>query len=157
MPQWVDNTLLVRGPESEIIRFKTAVHVTGGRRASRRTDLSLQALVPRPRYAGLDRAAAYQWGVLTWGTPWDVRARLAADGGTILDYAFPSAYGPPLAWLKTASARFPALEFLLRYHNPSAHVRGSAMVTGGEEDDVRSHFGSFLALQYLKSTEVVKL
>ena len=154
MPKWVHNTLLVKGPESEITAFKTAVRATGGRRASRRTDLSLQALVRRPGYVRLDRAAAYQWCLLTWGTPWDVRASLEGDGGTILDYAFSSAYAPPLRWLRTASVSFPTLHFVLRYESADSGIAGIAQTRGGIGDDVQNRPGRFF---FLRRTSVRQL
>ncbi len=50
-------------------------------------------------------------------------------------YEFDTAWGPPLAFLKTASRDWPELVFALEYEEPLAGLQGSARAERGKLHD----------------------
>src|ERR687884_39965 len=105
MPNWCENLLTVTGGEKDIQRFQAL--------AADQPDsaLSLAKLYPMPAdvYQGdlgpeewekYRTNTWYHWCIERWGTKWDITATLRAAAPDLLEYAFASAWTPPVKWLE---------------------------------------------------------
>lgn len=125
--------------DDELSTFHDAV-----RDENAQTELSLARLCPCPpellrMEAPCDKETAqqniekfgypdwYAWRLANWGTKWDVEAKLIPQDEWCLAYRFYSAWAPPIAWLRTASDRFPHLFMRLQYGEPTSGFWGVAI------------------------------
>lgn len=141
MPNYTINTLIVSGETRNLRRFRDDARGI-------ECDLSLNALLPMP--AELEDTDAedegrnwYNWRVDNWGTKWDVDGKLSSDFPDCLEYAFRSAWNPPVEWLKQVSKDYPTLRFRLRYVEESDEFTGIARVQNGRVDDKRLNLDGF--------------
>ena len=136
MPNWCENHLTITGGEQDIQRFH---EVAKGQPDS---DLSLAKLYPLPAdiYQGdlgpeqwekYRTNTWYRWCIERWGTKWDVKATLLAATPDLLEYAFASAWSPPVKWLEKVAADFPGLRFVLHYDEPMMGFAGVAIAEQG--------------------------
>lgn len=140
MPNHIDNVLSVVGPPDEVTRFAEAARGrpgcwddTDGRHA-----LSMDALVPLDRSRPDHDTPGGQeavWGV-KWGAYGRGRERTAVADPGCVTYAFRTAWGPPVAFLRAAAGRFPAVALLLSYAGEDAE-RGRLFAAGGQWWDGR--------------------
>ncbi len=79
----------------------------------------------------------YDWRVSNWGTKWDVTAELTDETDESLVYDFPTAWSPPISWLKKVSRDYPKLSFRLKYDEPNMEVVGVIIVEKGK---VETHY-----------------
>jgi hypothetical protein len=139
MPNWCENSLTVSGPQQDIRRFQQLARPT---RDGQQGDLSLARLYPMPpgtlrgdldvkTLAEQGDQTWYHWCIGHWGTKWDIEARLIAESPTCLEYAFASAWNPPVAWLVKVGADFPTLRFKLVYEEPDMGFSGVTVVDRG--------------------------
>jgi len=162
IPNWCDNTLIVRGHAGEIKRFKERgkhkekqVGKIGDKKYEYdyETDLSLNKFFPMPKELentsspNTDKKKAkeltkkfgmpdwWYWKVKNWGTKWDIEAVLERDERNILSYHFDSAWSPPIEWLKKISKDFPKLKFTLHYEEPGMAFKGTTTAEKGEVND----------------------
>lgn len=145
MPNWCHNTLIVRGPNKELRKFKesASAEVEGEEEC-----LSLQALYPMPedKERQLEegkgcylyslphreiqktreeelRDAWYYWRIHHWGTKWDIGSYLFEAEG-LLNFTFDSAWSPPIKAFDKVAADYPELEFELRYYEMGSCFAG---------------------------------
>ena len=79
----------------------------------------------------------HDWCADNWGTKWDVKAKLVDEREGYLEYAFPSAWSPPTAWLKKVAKQYPELQFRLKYEELGVGFMGMAKAGKGEVKDTR--------------------
>jgi Ferredoxin-like domain in Api92-like protein len=127
MPNWCENTLTVTGEEKEVQRFKNLAKPKDQKLDSK---LSFESLYPIA-----DKKHWYQWCIEHWGTKWDVEATLDEISADYLEYAFASAWSPPIEWLKKVSQVFPRLRFKLKYDEPGNGFFGVATAEQGDIED----------------------
>lgn len=127
MPNWVFNSLTIRGIESDLQRFKKIAEEDDSGAANDGV-LKLNQFVPMPPHLRVKNDVGpfklpswYTWGCRNWGTKWDLhRALLINDGknGRPLTYSFGSAWSPPFVALNEIALQFPNLEFELHAEEP---------------------------------------
>ena len=157
MPNWVDNTLTIRGNNEHLKKFKEQAKGISEGEAGK-TDLCLNNFLPLPKELenttspsnpqtkeekkksnelidkyGVDNW--YDWKLRKWGTKWDVEAELWKDSRNVISYRFSSAWSPPIDWLKKVSSQFPELKFKLHYSEGGMCFRGDAIAENGTVDD----------------------
>lgn len=125
MPNWCENTLTVSGETKDLAKFKR-------RAKAKNTALSLNKLLPLPKK---QEANWYNWHIENWGTKWDVEAELIAESNEYITYEFMSAWSPPVIWLETISEQYPALDFTIKYDEPSMGYMGLATASQGVLSD----------------------
>jgi hypothetical protein len=142
MPNWCLNRLQVIGPAETVARFVAAA--VGGNPWSQPLSgapeeaLSFHRLlaIPPAVLAAGYAAAGYDWERQHWGCKWGACHSVLAErweGG--VRYEFDTAWGPPLAFLKTASRAWPELMFQLEYEEPLAGLQGTARAERGKLHD----------------------
>ena len=141
MPNFTYNTLIVTGDTENLRTFKKNAR-------SAMSALSLSALYPMPvelkgTNAEDEGPNWYRWSIENWGTKWDVDGKLVAEYEDSLEYAFRSAWNPPLEWLQKVSRDYPELRFRLRYVEECDDFTGIAQVQNGHIDDRRLELSFF--------------
>ena len=133
MPNWCENILIVEGDPRKVREFKKRVKGKG-------TALSLDKLHPMPKAlenttADVDKPNWYDWCVDNWGTKWEIKAKLVREFEGYLEYFFPSAWTPPLAWLEKVAKDYPELKFRLKYEELEVGFMGMAKAGKGKVKD----------------------
>lgn len=146
MPNWCENDLQVTGDETRVREFLEFAGTT-------ETPIDFNRFIPYPpRFAERDRAAeawrdahdtrewssapkdgfnsgGYEWCIEHWGTKWNAHRAVAGEMTVRRTTAtavvhFDTAWSPPLPVVLSASRRFPALVFDLRWYERGMRVRG---------------------------------
>jgi hypothetical protein len=127
MPTYCDNRLVVSGKPDDVQLFVSQV----------RTDeqpLSFEEISPTP--PELMAEGWYEWRIENWGTKWDAGFNFESSSSRITrskaSYVFCTAWGPPLAWLASASKLFPRLTFRLDYADEGDFFSGTKEWRKGE-------------------------
>lgn len=133
MPNWCENTLWVDGEPKDIKRFRKEAK-------SKEYDLTLSKLHPMPEAlkntdAESSKPNWYDWCIKNWGTKWDVEGKLTWEDDDFLEFFFPSAWSPPITWLKNVSQKYPSLNFRLKYYEPNMRFMGVASAENGKVQD----------------------
>ena len=127
-----ENELEVCGDPAELRRFRNRADARlappserDPYSGSRPSLLSFHRLLPVPADVALCSYGApgggYEWQKKNWGVKWGASgASLHADADTLI-YFFETAWYPPLAFLQTVSADYPALTFTLTFSQPMSH------------------------------------
>jgi hypothetical protein len=160
---WYDNELTVKGPHEAIDEFLKFAAGESPFDFSRflpypeefqRLDEIAEAWdrehLGRPDYDPKARpkdgfnSGGCEWRVENWGTDW-LPSRVRVDGPETYDdgktlhvvFHFDTPENPPMAVIKKAAARYPALRFELRYYECQCVSDGLFCCSGGEvvEDD----------------------
>ena len=141
MPNWCVNRLRIEGEPEDVEQFVKAANgptqVYGKQGGEKKTSvLSFHQIVPIPdevllmRYDPFGSTAEF----LLWGVKWGTRDAEIVDqweGGSEYDFLTP--WEPPEAFLVRASARFPCLEFFLKYGEESLFdLIGSIRLSEGQ-------------------------
>lgn len=130
MPNWCENTLQVTGPAKEIKRFKKMAQGRGpgAKKTEKVQPLSFHALVPQPKKYNTGEGW-YNWRLSNWGTKWEAsESRIIQDAKEILEYAFETAWGPPMEWLAKVGPKFPKLSLRLWYAEGGCYFAGVYVV-----------------------------
>lgn len=143
MPNWVENEMLVEGPEDMVAAFAKAV-APNGSDPEQTGALSFESLVPEPAdlpetvpnpMSGFPDATLpgwYAWHVEHWGTKWDVdEADVTDEQPGLIAYRFLTAWSPPEAFVEAASALYPELSFTLDYDEPGMGFSGRLTAKAG--------------------------
>jgi hypothetical protein len=140
MPNWVYNTLEIRGDKKELEKFKKIVDTSWylGLNNQRGERLDFETLISMPEEldpnivdSNLDKKQKrinrkkfgvpdwYEWRIRFWGCKWNCN-NVAVDwavwnlkGLTSLIYNFETPWGAPIEWIETSSILFPELIFKL--------------------------------------------
>ena len=149
MPNWCENTLTVVGltDDNALASFMDTVKCAPDPEVEHDegTPLSLAKIVPPPENietGGCNGQHAegvvcwFTWSIESWGTKWDVKARISADDMNMGDkpsvrYEFDSAWAPPRQAIVEASRRWPTLLFHLSYDEPGGDFGGHLVVVAG--------------------------
>jgi len=130
MPNWCDNTLIVRADPSNLRELRKFAKVVMSKSDDEVELLVFDNLVPVPQDIK-DSGDEYQWCVDNWGTKWDAtntfaseHTRIDGNGKTTI-YSFITAWSPPEEWVKRVAKLFPTLEFTLEYNEPGIGFSGS--------------------------------
>ena len=147
MPNWVNNTLIIKGHARTVGKVETLLK--NGEQA-----LVLNNLLPCPEgllnddwqtnqeihdanVAKYGVGGWYDWRVKYWGTKWDVADASFAKSKGEISYGFDTAWSPPCEWVAALSKRFPSLTITLEYHE-EADLYPSAICT--YEDGRQSNY-----------------
>jgi len=129
MPNWCENTLIIEGEGSMLIKWSEE-------NKNKKTDdeLSFQAGVPIENWSR-------ELAIEKWGTKWEpteisISSAYANNNeqGQII-YDFLTAWAPPTEWLKTISKKWPDLVFRLKYDEPGIGFFGVAKAINGIFED----------------------
>ena len=115
MPNWCYNYLSVDAPNVAAI---TKFYEENGKE-----EFSLQHSVPTTN----SRESC-------WGTKWDVDMLDQVDFAPehkSCSYSFNTAWSPPMAWMMTASKRYPELQFSMNYEEGGCDFKGETIVKNG--------------------------
>ena len=142
MPNWCNNKLAVYGAVEDVTRFKEqAIGYSPWQKIKDQKEniLNFHSLVPIPPevlVTGYDDAG-YDWERTNWGCKWGAcHTELVDEWEGHLEYAFDTAWSPPLAFLTKLAPDWPALTFLVDYEEMGMGFKGIAKVAG---DAVKDH------------------
>jgi hypothetical protein len=128
MPNWCENDLHVSGPEADLKDF--LAYARGKDGEGEPTILDFTKFIPIPE--GTKNEA--EWCRRHWGTRTDPQdARL--DDDEVLNECcikYETAWTPALGPVLAMSARFPGLEFELKYREPNEAYHGRYCCEGGK-------------------------
>ena len=127
MPNWCNNTLVVRGEKEDMAKFNKVIEKK--RNSDKKLEDILKAFIPIPKDIKDDW---YNWCIENWGTKWDI---LCYDDRVEEDYtefSFDRAWGPPIAWLEIVAKKYPKLKFSLKYDEPGMCFMGCAKGSNGK-------------------------
>jgi hypothetical protein len=157
MPNWCQNTLLIKGPTDEVSMLIETVK-------DNNTALSLAKIIAVPEELKQvsspnrdeDEAARlsslygakdwYEFQVNNWGTKWDVDARIVEDSATnapgyksytspderFVHMAFDSAWSPPIFAIDMLAKQFPKVKIHHAFDESGSDFSGYRMYIGGE-------------------------
>lgn len=140
MPNWCNNKLVVYGPDEDIKRFKEKAIGNSPWHAEEeeKNVLNFHSLVPIPpeiRSAGYEQAG-YEWELKNWGCKWGAcSAALVDEWEGHLEYAFETAWSPPIPFLSKLAPDWPTLIFLLDYEEMGMGFKGITKVAGNSVED----------------------
>jgi hypothetical protein len=140
MPNWCSNKLMVQGPEADVERFREKAignspwHAADGEK----NVLNFPSLIPIPPEilaTGYDQAG-YEWELKTWGCKWGAcSAEIVDFWEGHLEYAFETAWSPPIPFLAKLAPQWPTLTFLLDYEEMGMGFKGITKVKGDTVED----------------------
>ena len=80
-----------------------------------------------------ESVGGYDWQVDNWGTKWDIHDYdiYYTDDDNVYTVEFPSAWAPPIEFVKSASSIFPTLEFHLDFSEPGNNFAGERLFKSG--------------------------
>lgn len=157
MPNWCQNTLLIKGDQEEVARLLE--HVKGPD-----TELSLNKIITIPeelksasspernedvaaeRIKKYGASDWYSFSVSNWGTKWDVEAQITHDDGLFplgynkynvpekrfVQFTFDSAWSPPIPAIQMLAKQFPKVNIYHSWDETGCDFSGYSMYSGGE-------------------------
>ena len=140
MPNWCTNKLVVHGPHEDVKRFKEKAtgHSPWPADEGEKSVLNFHSLVPIPPEvlsAGYEQAG-YEWELRNWGCKWGAcSAALVDEWEGHLEYAFETAWSPPIPFLSKLASSWPTLIFLLDYEEMGMGFKGITKVAGDTVED----------------------
>jgi hypothetical protein len=141
MPNWCNNRLTVSGPEADVTRFKEkAVGSSAWGKVEEREQsvLNFHSLAPVPAevLAAGYNAAGYDWERANWGCKWGAcHAELVDEWEGYLEYAFDTAWAPPIEFLVRLAPQWPSLTFVIGYEEMGVGFKGICKVQGDVVED----------------------
>jgi len=140
MPNWCTNKLVVHGPDEDVKRFKEKAigNSPWHTEEEEKNVLNFHNLVPIPPEvlsAGYERAG-YEWELRNWGSKWGACSAVLVDEWEgHLEYAFETAWSPPIPFLSKLAPEWPTLIFLLDYEEMGMGFKGITEVAGDAVED----------------------
>jgi hypothetical protein len=124
MPNWCHNVLCIAGPAEDI-----AAYISKTTKKDGVPQLLFNDEVPVPE-SETDVEPYYD----AWGTKWETHGAEwdYTEGSMVCDVQFETAWGPPIAWMRTVSAKYPTLLFQLDYDECGCEIRGIMLMKAGE-------------------------
>lgn len=154
MPNWCENTLILRGKPSRLKEFEKLAK-------TKESDLTFDKIYPKPRdpdvqarqakksgsfivaltsrgskkqpLAQRRRGAWYEWCISHWGTKWEAQSvskRFLTDNELV--YNFDTAWSPPDGVIHKIHERFPDLDIRLQYMELGCYFAGVIEYEDGE-------------------------
>ena len=126
MPNWITNTVTVRGKKKDLATFKEAVSSLSNKdilevrdklkfkQSEDESDFSFEKIVPIPAeiQAAPYDPIGYEWNLKNWGTKWpEVHCRIIAETKDSIIYEFDTAWTPPTSLLFALKTQYPSLKF----------------------------------------------
>ena len=141
MPNWCNNRLMIYGPEAEIKRFKetaTGYSPWSANEEQKRSVLNFDSLLPiPPEILAAGYEAGYEWELKHWGCKWGAETPELVEGWEgHLEYAFATAWSPPVPLLAKLGPQWPSLTFVLDYDELGVGFKGIAKI---RDEDVIDH------------------
>jgi len=156
MPNWCQNTLIIKGPTEDVTRLLEAVEGSD-------TKLSLRKIITTPEelqsksspnrdeddvkrltelYGAKDW---YDWQVANWGTKWDIEATIYDDSMSrspgystytdpeerVVQMSFDSAWSPPIPAIAMLAKQFPNTNIYHSYDESGCDFAGYNMYSKG--------------------------
>jgi len=141
MPNWCNNTLSIYGTVEDVVRFKKqAIGYSPWHKieADNENALNFHSFIPVPAdilASGYD-PLGYEWELANWGSKWGAcHSKLLDEWEGHLEYAFDTAWTPPLAFLTHVAPLWPSLIFLLEYEEMGMGFKGLSKFKGDEVED----------------------
>lgn len=137
MPNWCENTLIVKGERTEIERFcidgvldgrwKLSAYIPTPKELETNVRRDSETLAALSRKYGHDNW--YEWRLANYGCKWDCdtnveNIRINEDGS--LSIWFESPWSPPIEFLKQIQTMYPELDFALLYMEGGCFFAGLA-------------------------------
>ena len=141
MPNWCNNKLAVYGLEEDVKRFREkAIGYSPWTHAKEQKEnpLNFHSLVPVPPevLSAGHGPSGYDWELANWGCKWGgCHSQLVDEWEGHLEYAFDTAWSPPVAFLTKLAPQWPTLIFLLEYEEMGIGFKGITKVKGAEVED----------------------
>jgi hypothetical protein len=130
MPNWCSNRATITGPSPVIDEIKQILADPEGE--------LLAWMVPQPNFEG--ESDWYNWNVNNWGTKWDITDVYIdnADEPDSIEFAFSTAWAPPVEAFATWALADGRVQFSLEYWEPGCGFVGVTAFDGEylDTDDV---------------------
>ena len=108
MPNWCSNVLVIRGPKTDLDKFRQTLSLPDENGDN--AEFAFYQTVPRS-----ENADWYEWNNKNWGSKWDACESSVQDNEMNIRIHFNTAWRPPIAWGNNVVSLFPGLEFDLAY------------------------------------------
>ena len=140
MPNWCTNKLTIIGPGAEVQGFKTkAVGKSPWDEPGENPNaLNFHSLIPVPdEILAADYGdARYNWEITHWGCKWGAaNSVIVEEWDGYVEYAFDTAWSPPIELLETMATQWPNLSFVLVYEELGMAFKGIAKFKGDSKED----------------------
>lgn len=146
MPNWCNNTMLVKGTPEQIEEF--VEQMVSNSEKGDHTDVSaldFDAVVPMPRVLRGRTSPAddgsitwYDWAIDNWGTKWNacaVHIEQYTKGDNSALYHYKTAWSPAEHWQMKVIECFPWLKFEFYWEEPDMNFCGGMKGKYGQWDD----------------------
>lgn len=141
MPNWCNNKLAIYGQVEDVKRFREqAIGYSPWHKIKEQNQnaLNFHSLLPVPLEvlsAGY-HTSGYEWELTNWGCKWGgCPSKLVDEWEGHLEYAFDTAWSPPIAFLTHLAPLWPTLIFLLEYEEMGMGFKGITKIKGNEVED----------------------
>ena len=140
MPNWCTNKLTIIGPGADVQAFKTTAvgHSPWEEPGENPNALNFHSLIPVPEsILAVDYDdAGYNWEKENWGCKWGAaNSVIVEEWEGHVEYAFDTAWSPPIELLETMAKQWPNLTFVLEYEELGVGYTGLAKFKGDTKED----------------------
>ena len=140
MPNWCTNKLTIIGPKADVQAFTTkAVGKSPWDEPEDNPNaLNFHSLIPVPEeiLAADYGDARYNWENTHWGCKWGAaNSVIVEEWDGHVEYAFDTAWSPPIELLETMATQWPNLTFVLVYEELGMAFKGIAKFKGDSKED----------------------
>ena len=134
MPNWCNNSLVIKGKKADLKIFEKAAYkkVVKNNKVEEETELSFENFIPIPEE---QKENWYDFCVNNWGTKWDACEVSLCKGKKQLVYTFDTAWGPPAQVITAMAEQFTELKFRLDYEEPGMAFCGFVAYEDGVMTD----------------------
>ncbi len=171
MPNWCNNTVLVKGDKEEIQSVISAVYDSASNnhfsfdRIKKCPEELLNASAPNrneQRAGFLEKKYGakdwYDWCNMNWGTKWnssDAECKLMEYGDTsVAQFTFATAWAPPIPVIEELAKQFPNTNIYISYDEPGMSFSDYFYYADGEISSQQEFDQSYSYLQMLMEPTV---
>jgi len=127
MPNWMQNTLTVKGDAESLKAFKLKAQGQNGC-LDANNFITCPEEILKSKIPTVLSEEEYDWRIKNWGVKWNLdETHLVEEdytGEPDLIYQFETAWDAPKALIKTMSKHFKTLKFELEYYEPNMNKGG---------------------------------
>jgi len=168
MPNWCDNTVMIKGSKEEIVTLRNKLHDY-----TNKNPFDFEAILPCPQLLRAEsapqrnqqRAAIlnkkygasdwYEWCNSNWGTKWNssdtqITAEYGDDNQYVVSYSFQTAWAPPLPLYSILAKTHPNTNIYVCFDESGCEFSGWRYYAGGElvsEEDYGSYYSMKLHME----------
>ena len=168
MPNWCDNTVMIKGTKEEIVKLKEKLYDYSNKNVFNfeaikkcpqelRSESAPQRNTQRAAILMKKYGAAdwYDWSNINWGTKWNasdanISAEYGDDNSYVISYSFQTAWAPPLPLYEILAKEHPNTNIYVCFDESGCEFSGWRYYESGalaKEEDYGSYYSMKLHME----------